>query len=122
MGECQKQQGRIRATLLRFLIQQRLAVASALPATGTAAAAATTAATTLLAAGRTVATLRSGSAGCSGHCLFGFIRLRLHLVVDVEVFFLIVVEVGSALEGDGVLGRRALALGTRCAFGAVLIS
>src|SRR5215469_9442461 len=103
MCECQKQQGRIGAALLRFLIQKRLAVASALPATGTAATAATATAATLLPASRTVAaTLRSGSARCSGHRFFGFIRLRLrlHLVVDVEVFFLIVVEISSALEGD----------------------
>ena len=100
---------RLRAALLIPFVQRGLLTVAAtlLSATGTTATAATTTATTLLliTAG-TIAALggrRTCRCGHSLFALFGFIGIRF--VIDFEAFrlFVIIIEVGSALESDGVL-------------------
>src|SRR5581483_6387130 len=103
-------------------LEQELAVAATLrrAATGTAAASATTAATALsLTACGTIAALRCTLAcDCGNGFAFGLVGLfSIQLVLDFDIFF-VFVEVGSALEGNGVLGGGTLgALGTRRTLG-----
>ena len=123
--QVQKRTGpRKRGPARGFWFEAGLAVsASRLSATATTrATSATTTATALLSAGActcgTVASLRCGGASGRGHGLFAFLYLvGILLVIDLEAFrfVVILIEVGSALEGDGRLGGRTLALGTRCA-------
>ena len=107
-----------------FWFETGLAVsASRLSATAaTWATSATTTATALLSTSTctcgTVASLRCGGASGRGNGLFAFLYLvGIRLVVDLEAFrfVVILVEIGSALEGDGRLAGRTFALGTRCA-------
>src|SRR5581483_3109843 len=93
-------------------LEQELAVAATLrrAATGTAAASATTAATALsLTACGTIAALRCTLAcDCGNGFAFGLVGLfSIQLVLDFDIFF-VFVEVGSALEGNGVLGGGTL--------------
>ena len=98
------------------VLRRGLAVTAALSAaTGTAATSApTTTATLLSTRSGTIPALRcAGSCRC-GHCLFTVLRfLGIRLVVDLETFnlvFVVIVEVGSAFEGNGVLGGGSLTL------------